>query len=48
MGYGRGDSFPFDCEPNGIPFEKLYFNILLKQHLINIQFNNQLILNFYV
>ena len=20
MGYGRGDSFPFDFEPNGIPF----------------------------
>ena len=20
MGYGRGDSFPFDFEPNGTPF----------------------------
>ena len=20
MGYARGDSFPFDFEPNGIPF----------------------------
>ena len=20
MGYGRGDSFPFDFEPNGVPF----------------------------
>ena len=20
MGYGRGDRFPFDSEPNGIPF----------------------------
>ena len=22
MGYDRGDSFPFDFEPNGIPFVK--------------------------
>ena len=21
MGYDRGDSFPFDFEPNGIPFD---------------------------
>ena len=20
MGYGRGESFPFDFEPNGVPF----------------------------
>ena len=42
MGYDRGDSFPFDFEPNGIPFGskckgKLFpFNFLnqLKIHLV--------------
>ena len=31
MGYDRGDSFPFDFEPNGFPFGSKFKGILSPQ-----------------
>ena len=44
MGYDRGDSFPFDFEPNGIQFGSIFdfiFNNLIYQFnfIFNIWFN---------
>ena len=38
MGYDRGDSFPFDFEPNGIPFgSKLKGQLSPRSYLIQFE-----------
>ena len=38
MGYDRGDSFPFDLEPNGIPFgSKLKRKLSLQSYPIQFE-----------
>ena len=38
MGYDRGDSFPFDFEPNGIPFDsKSKGNLSLRSYPIQCE-----------
>ena len=40
MGYDRGDSFPFDFEPNGIPFSSKS-NGKLSPRLYHIQYERK-------
>ena len=45
MGYNRGDSFPFDCEPNGVLFDSKSKEKLSPQ-LYPIQFERKRKYNF--
>ena len=39
MGYDRGDSFPFDFKPNGIPFGSKSFELVKNCHHDHIPLN---------
>ena len=44
MGYDRGDSFPFDFEPDGIPFDSKSKGNLSPRHIpFNVKGNGNIV-----
>ena len=50
MGYDRGDSFPFDFEPNGIPFglENRKENFPHDHTPFNVKGNGNIVFSVYI